>query len=208
MSEILITPFQPTLPPEGLLSDAEITFIEDSPTALFPENQNSNFGLLIRKNFSDYVMELISQQQTVYNERFVATSSQFLDEWERQEDLPQNPPTLTISQRRNAVLARVRKGSFTHGRRNATIENFITATFGESLAFGVEGIALVPAGVPLYSGVSSLVGTYAVVENIPGFSYQVRILNTISVEMTGLTRELNRITPAGMTFTIVSVATP
>jgi len=208
MSEILVTPFQPTLPAEKPVTDAEIAFMEDSPTGLFPENQNSNFGFVVRKNFSDYVMQLIGQQQTIYSERFVDTSSQFLDEWERQEDLPQNPTGLTIPQRRNAVLARVRKGPFTHARRNSTIENFIIATFGESISFGTEGVVLVTAGVPLYSGSSSLAGTYAVVESIATFSYQVRIKNTISVDMTGLTRELTRITPAGISFTIVSVPTP
>jgi len=208
MTSIVDTPFQPTLPPEGVFSQAEISFMDDSPPGLFPENQDSNFGFIIRKLFSNYIQDLIGKEQTVYNERFVDTSTQFLDEWERQENLPQNPTTLTIPQRRNTILSRVRKGPFTRTRRAATVEDFITATFGESASFGTTGIAITSTGIPLYSGVTSLTGTYRIVENISGFSYQVRILNTITVDTAGLTRELTRITPAGISFTILSTSTP
>lgn len=40
------------------------------------------------------------------------------------------------------------------------------------------------------------------------FAYEVRILNTITVDVAGMTRELTRITPAGISFVINSVALP
>jgi hypothetical protein len=207
MSTAETTPFQPTLPVEGEFSDAEIAFIEDSPPGLFPENQDSNFGYIIRKGFTDEIQILSTQQQTIYNERFVATSQTYLSMWELEVGLPVAPTNLTIPQRRNTILSHLRKGPFTRSRRAATVENFITATFGESASFGTGGIVLVSAGVPLYSGLTSLTNTYQVVENIAGYSYDVRILNSITVDQVALIRELTRITPAGISFTITPVAT-
>jgi hypothetical protein len=52
-----------------------------------------------------------------------------------------------------------------------------------------------------------LTNTYTIVENIAGYSYDVRILNSITVDQVALIRELTRITPAGISFTITPVAT-
>jgi hypothetical protein len=46
-----------------------------------------------------------------------------------------------------------------------------------------------------------------VVEDIPNFHYQVRLKDTLSLDV-GLVRELDRVTPDGITFDIVYVASP
>ena len=201
-----ITPFQPTLPPEGDFTDAEVDFIENSPPGLFPENQNSNLGLF-RKLFTDDIQELADQLDTIYQERFVNTSKLFLDEWERQEGVPQNPTGLDIATRQAIVLGRVRQGPFTRSIRRQIIENYIGATFGTPVALSPSGIVLSAAGTPLYSDVSSLATAYEVVEDIPNFLYHIYIDNTLTPS-TGMARELTRYTPAGISYDITYVAKP
>ena len=202
------TPFQPTLPPEGDFTNAELMFMEEEPPGLFPANQDSNFGWVIRKNFSDFVQELQDDQLLIYNERFVDTSTQFIDQWEWEVGLPPNPSGVAIAGRRQNVLARLQRGPFTRPRRDAIIEAAINATFGNPIILTPPGVAMDPAGVPLYTESGDVSTLYKVVENIPGYSYQVRIKNTITPDIPSLTRELERITPAGISFTIVSVAVP
>jgi hypothetical protein len=202
------TPFQPTLPAEGEFTEAELNFMEESPPGLFPENQDSNFGLIIRKIFTDQMQLVADQQTTLYNERFVDTSEEFLDEHERSYGLPVAPVGRTLQERRTDVMLRIQVGPFTRTRRQMIVEQFITATFGNPLQLTPDGIPLVAGGVPLFSEASSLTGLYAIVEDIPDFSYEVRIKDTVTPDVVGLTRELNRITPAGISFTVVSVPVP
>lgn len=159
------TPFQPTLPAEGEFSDAEFAFIEESPP-IFPENQNSNFGLL-RKLWTDKVQELITQQNTIYNEKFVDTSSLFLDVWEKEVGLPGGRGAArSEAQRRLDVLARLQKGPFTRPYRASIIEAAITATFGAPVALSPTGIPLSASGVPLYSESADVKTLYSVRENM------------------------------------------
>lgn len=160
------TPLQPTLPAEELFTDAEFAYIEESPPGLFPENQNSNFGLK-RKIFSDRIQELIEQQNTIYNEMFVKTASQFLDEWEREYGLPVAPTNFTIAQRRSAVLNRILKGPFTDPRRRRIIENYIGSTFGTVIQLTPDGVPMAVAGVPLFSEAAPLSTLYSVRDNGP-----------------------------------------
>src|SRR5262245_63133599 len=102
----MTTQFQPTLPAEVPFTDAELAFLDESPPGLFPDNQNSNLGLM-RKILSDYIQELINQQQTIYNERFVTSSAQYLDEWERTIGRPTFGANRTLAQRRQDVLSRL-----------------------------------------------------------------------------------------------------
>jgi hypothetical protein len=197
-----ITPYQPSLPPEEDFTDAEIAFLEDSPPGLFPENQDSNFGLIIRKIFSDRIQELIGQQQILYNEHFVETALAYLDMWEADYGLPPNPVGRSVPQRRQDVLNRVRFGLFTRARRQAIVESFVIATFGDSTPIDSGGIALTAAGVTLFSGITNLTGAYTITEDIPNFHYSIVVLNTIAVDLVGLTRELTRITPAGISFSV------
>lgn len=202
------TEFQPTLPPEVQFTDAEFDFMEQSPPGLFPDNQDSNFGYAIRKLWCDRVTELAQEQTTMYNEKFPATSTQFLDEHERMYGLPMNPPTLTIAQRRQSILNRIRVGPFTRAHRQAIVESYITATFGNPIQLVPAGVPMAGAGVPLYGESGDVSTLYKIVEDIPNFAYTVRIKNTVTPDQVGLQRELGRITPAGIAYSIVYVATP
>lgn len=195
------TPYQPTLPPEGDFTDAEIDFMENEPPTLFPENQDSNFGFIIRKLFTDRIQELIDQQDTIYNERFVDTSTQFLDEWERQESLPEFPSGLDVVTRQNIVLNRVRKGPFTRTMRRNIVEGYLGSTFGTPADFSPTGLVLDAGGIPMFSSASSVGQLYEIVEDIPNFLYEVNIDNSVS-PASGMARELSRVTPAGISYAI------
>lgn len=197
-----LTPFQPTLPAEGVFTDAEIAFIEDSPPGLFPENQNSNFGLLIRKIFADKIQQLIGQQLTLYNERFVASALDFLDQWELEVGLPVAPTGFTTAQRRSIILGRIRVGLFTRARRDEIVKAFVQATLGDAIALTPAGVPLVAAGVPIYSGLTSLAGAYTITEDIPGFGFTISVASGVSLDQVALARELDRVVPAGIHYTI------
>lgn len=161
------TPLQPTLPGEVDFTDAEHDFIESSPEGLFPENQDSNFGLL-RKTWTDKTQELIGQQDTIYKERFVATSVDYLDMWEVDVGLPSSrSASRTVAQRQLDVLSRMIKGPFTVPLRNRIIENAITATFGAPFALVPAGVPLSASGIPLYSEAAEVTTLYSVRDNTP-----------------------------------------
>lgn len=161
------TEFQPSLPPEIVPSEAELNFADLSPAGLFPQNQDSNFGFFIRKIWCDRIQEIADQQTTMYNERFPDTSLQFLDDQERQYGLPVAPSTLTLAQRRQQVLNRIRVGPFTRTRRREIVESFIASTFGIPVQFGPGGVALSSAGLPLYGESSEVSTLYKIRENLP-----------------------------------------
>jgi len=167
----------------ALQQDADLDFIESSPPGLLPDNDDSYFGTVIRKAWIDRIAELIGQLDTIYDERFVSTSTKFLDEWEIQQGVPVAPSGATITQRRTVVLSRVRKGPLTRTRRKDVVESFILAA-GETTAFG----------------------KYSITEGISTFTYTVEILNTVSVDTVALERELTRITPAHLSFSVILVA--
>lgn len=160
----MTTPFQPTLPVESVFTEAELNFIDDSPPGLYPDNQDSNYGLL-RKILSDRVQELIDQQLYLYNERFIATSVDFIPDWEKEYGLPVAPTNRTLAQRRQDILARISKGPFTRTRRRDAVERFITATFGTSIQLTPAGVPLVAGGVPLYADPADLSTLYSIREN-------------------------------------------
>jgi hypothetical protein len=162
-----VTDFQPTFPAEVPFTDAELAFLDESPPGLFPENQNSNFGFIIRKIFSDRIQDLINQLNVIYSEKFVLTATQYLDEWEETVGLPVNTGLYSTAQRRNLILNRLRKGAFTRAMRRAIVESFIIATFGDAPGFDPTGIPFDSSGIPLYSGISSLAGTYVIREPHP-----------------------------------------
>lgn len=196
-----VTPYQPTLPPEGAFTDAEIDFIESSPPGLFPDNQDSNFGFIVRKTWTDRVQELIDQLDTLYSERFIVTSTEFLDEWERMAGVPTAPTGLDPITRRAIVLGRVRKGPFTRALRRSIVENYIGATFGTPAAFDVSGISLTAGGVPLYAGAGTVEQMYEIVEDVPNYLYHIYI-DSAFTPAAGMIRELTRATPAGISFDI------
>jgi hypothetical protein len=197
---------QPTLPAEGLFTEAELNFMSESPPGLFPENQDSNLGLF-RKIWTDQIQAVINDLTMIYREAFVQTSEDFLDEWERLYDLPQ-ATNLTTPQRRARLLTAARKGPFTRTKRREIIERFITATFGDSIALTPAGVPLVAAGVPLYNDVGDVNNLYSILEQIETFHYIIFLLQGMALDMEGLVRELKRFTPAGISFTILEVPDP
>jgi hypothetical protein len=195
------TPHQPFLPAETHFTDAELTFLDESPPGLFPENQDSNFGFMIRKIFSDLTQNIINWQTTLYNEHFASTSTQFLDQWEIDVGLPPNPSGISIAQQRSAVLARLQRGPFTRTRRNAVIESYIKTTFGTPIQLVPAGVPFDGTGIPIYGESGNPSTFYRVYENQPNFSYEVWIASSTNPDANSLTRELKRITPAGLSFT-------
>jgi hypothetical protein len=197
-----------TISPEGVYTDIEHDFIENEPPGLLPGGQDSTWGQ-IRSVYAAYLQVLADMMTKWYGNLDPSTvSSDDIPEWEYMLNLPQSNTTLSDTARRNNVVARFEVGPFTRTRRRQIVEAFITQTFGQAIVFTPDGIPFVSAGIPFYADIGSLTGTYNIVENIPAFSYQVRILNTVTVDQAGLTRELARITPAGIIFTILSTATP
>lgn len=194
---------QPILPLEEQFTDAEFIFRDDEPRRLFPENQDSNWGLL-RKIFSDVIDDVHKQLETIYIEMFPQTSVEFLDEWERIAGLPRNPAGKTISERRSAVMARLQQGPFTRSRRYKLVKDFIDPTFGEAIRILPEGVALVPEGVPIYN--DTPIGEYfRIIETVELFYYEIQILRPISIDELGLRNALTYIQYSGLHFQIVYV---
>jgi hypothetical protein len=195
------TEFQPTiiLPSGIVVTDAEDNFIDETPPNVFPENQDSNWGYK-RKVFSDKVQEAIDQLDTIYVERFIDTSTDFLDEWEEQMLIPYAPNS-TLTFRRNIIHSRLIKGAFTRPRRNEIIEHFLF-TGGAATQLTPDGVTLDAAGTTLYGESGNISSLYRVYENPTNFSYEVWIVSSYTPDIAGLTRELTRLTPAGITFTI------
>jgi hypothetical protein len=197
-----------TIPPETTYTDIEHDLIENEPPGLLPGDQHSVWGQ-VRKVYADYLQfnfaDVLDQWYLNLDPRTVAPSD--LPEWEYMLDVAANE-ALSMEARQSFLVARREQGAFTRTRRRRLVEAFIVPTFGAATDFTADGIPFNAAGIPLYSGATSLAGTYNIVENVPNFSYDVRILNTITVDVPGLTRELKRITPSGISFTITSTATP
>lgn len=194
----------PVLPPETTWTDAEFTYRDDEPRRLFPENQDSNWGLK-RKNFSDVMDDIHSKLLLIYTEMFPQTSTNFLDEWERLVGLPRNPANKTLAARRALVLSRLQQGPFTRPRRLNIVRAYIEATFGEAIRLLPEGVALVADGVPIYN--DTPLGEYVrIYEIVESFYYEIQILSTITgVDEIGMRAALEFVQYAGLHFTIVYV---
>lgn len=191
---------QPILPAPGAFTESELNYKDEEPPRLFPDNQDSNWGLL-RRIYSDQVQNVRDQIDILYTERFVANANVLLTTWENEVGLPPNPPLLTIAQRRSNILNRLRIGPFTRERRKGVVESFFLATFGQPLQFLPPGIDLSNAAFySEYSGAPSTL--YRIYEDVRNFTYTVMIVNTSTPDIASMTRELTRITPAGISFTI------
>ena len=204
-STVTVTPNQPVLPAEIQWTEAEFIFNDESPPGLFAENQNSNFGYIIRKMFSDLAQDISDWQNTLYNEKFIETSTMFLDQWEIEVGLPPNPVGISISQQRASVLARFQKGPFTRTRRDNTIAQYVETTFGNPIQLVPAGVEITSDGIPIYGEPGDVTSLFEVYEDQEDFSYLVWIASTNTPNLTSLERELKRITPAGISFTITNV---
>jgi hypothetical protein len=190
---------QPILPEPIRFTDMERAYRQDEPANLFPPNQDSNFGTY-RRILCTTLQDVADQIELLLNENFVATSSQFLNFHEEEAGLPAllSQP---LQYRQQRVLARVKKGMFSRTRRNTIIESFISATSGTPTAIRT-GIPI-GSGLTLFSGVSGDPKSfYKVVEDIPNFHYYVYMDVAVDADLVGLQFELERVTPAGIGFTI------
>jgi uncharacterized protein YmfQ (DUF2313 family) len=203
-------PTQPTLPAEQPFTNLEEMFVQESPPGLWPENQNSNFGIL-RKTMTDLLQDSVDELDQLFNEMFANTAVQYLSRWEREYGIPV-APSKAAYQRQTFVLQRLRKGAFTRANRNRIIEDYIRMlqSGGTPITLTAPGIEMVAGGVPIYAEgvVGSAPTLYTIVETPTNFSYQVRIKNTVTIDIDYLNRELQHFTPAGVTWTVVSVADP
>lgn len=198
---------QPTLPPEGLYGEIERLFIEESPPGLWPENQNSNFGT-IRRIITLPLQDASNEMTTIFNERFIDTAVALLTLHENQVNLPAGNALKSLAQRRADIKTRKKKGAFTRTRRDNIIRDFINATYGSSLQLSPEGLGLSAGGLALFSDASGPYQTlFRVYEDIRNFSYEVWIRDDVDPDLVGLLRELKRITPAGISFTITEKVT-
>lgn len=188
-------PPQPTLPIEKPYTEAELAFIEEQP-AIFPTNQDSNWGLL-RRVFTDEIQMAVDELDIAWQNRFVQTALEYLALWEAELGLPIEPPR-SIQERRTAALARRKKGLFTYDKRTQLIESYIGATFGVAPSLQ-NPLTLDAEGITLSSDVTGTpTDFYSINEFIEEFRYQVIIDEALDIDFQGLTRELDRITPAGI----------
>lgn len=192
---------QPTLPAEGIPDDLEQLFISEQPPKLFPPNQNSNFGT-IRKVLTDELQAAVDILTELVAEGSISTAVGYLGRWEDLLGLPKAPTGFSDAKRRVLLSARRQRGMFTRARRDSIIERFIADTFGAAADFLPGGIPFDGFGIPLFSGSTSLIGTYRVYEDVRNFSYELWILSTITPDIARLTRELTWLTPSGISFTI------
>jgi hypothetical protein len=190
---------QPVLPSPTRFTDLERAYRQDEPANLFPPNQDSNFGTY-RKILCATLQDVADQIELLLNENFIATSTQFLSFHEEEAGLPALE-TEPVLYRQNRVAARVKKGLFSRTRRNTVIESFISATAGTPTSIGT-GIPI-GSGLTLFSGVSgNPKNFYKVIEDIPNFHYYVYMDVAVNADLVGLQAELQRVTPAGIGFTI------
>jgi hypothetical protein len=180
--------------------DIELDLIDNEPPGLFPADQLSVWGQ-VRKTWADYMQVNLSNplDQWYLNLDPRTTSIDDMPEWEYELGIPASP-AVAEARRRAFILMRLEKGPFTKARRRRVVEAFIEQTFGQATDFTLDGVPIGSPGITLYSGLTSLEGTYRIYEDVPNYCYYVNVLNSIPVD--GLTRELRRITPAGITFTV------
>lgn len=197
-----------TLPVEGAYSDVEQRWIATEPGGLLPQGQDSLWGQA-RKVFCDYMQtNLFDKLVTYWNNMNPATcSDDDIPNWEIMLGIPVNE-SKSIDARRAFIQIRAQRGAFTRTRRRAVVELFILATEGTPITFTPSGVPFTADGIPFFAGDFDVSTAYEIVEDIPNFTYDVRILNTIDVDLAGLQRELFRITPSPIdeNFTVTQVA--
>lgn len=173
-----------------------------------PMGQDSLWGQA-RKVFCDYMQENLFDKLDRYwlNMSPATCDADDLANWEVDLGIPVNPAK-ALELRRAFVELRRYRGPFTRTIRARIVEMFILATIASPIIFTPEGVAFTEDGIPFGDELAGIVGTYNVVENIPGFSYQVLIASGVDLDTVGLSRELDRMTPAPITFTVESTNDP
>jgi len=196
---------QPNLPAEGSYTDLEQLFISEQPKNLWPVNQNSNLGA-IRSVLTGLLQDALNTLSQLSIERYAHTASGYLTRWEGEVGLPKAPTGKTEAQRRTLVLGRLTKGPFRRARRIEIVESYIQATFGTPASLTPEGLSLDASGISLLSEAGVVTSLYRIYEDVKNFSYDVRIKDTVDPDFVGMTRELGRIEPGGITGTFAEFA--
>lgn len=194
---------QPNLPAEGSYTDLEQLFISEQPKNLWPVNQNSNFGA-VRKTLTGKLQDALTTLAELSQERFVATSlaEGYLGRWEAEVGLPVAPTGRSEAERRALVLGRLRKGAFTRQLRREIVEAHIQVTFGAPVELTPGGVPITGDGIALFSEGGVVTDLYSITENVTDFSYAVRISDTLTPDMISLERELRRVTPGWIDFSV------
>jgi hypothetical protein len=202
----------PVIPSEGAYTETELRFIESQPPGLWPENQNSIFGQF-RKVLCDELQARRDEIDMFALERFTPTSTRYLSLWEEMLGAAIAPTGKSTAQRRAVLHARMSYGAFRrtgHASRNDIIEQFVASTItgaGGMAAFSPSGIPFGAGGIPLYGAGGVVTDKYRVYEDLANFAYAVWIDSANVPDMNALTRELSRITPAGITLTFDTTKT-
>jgi hypothetical protein len=193
------------IPPEQPFTDMERIFVSESPPKLWPENQDSNLGQ-IRKVVTDPMQGISDDIQAMFNEIFANYSNPWLNRHEQDYGIPADLPGLSLPQRQQRLLLRIRKGAFTRTNRQKVVEEILAGiqSLGDPTQITPDGISLTASGVTLYSEPIPLDVSlyYDIVENLGAYSYIVNISPVITPDTNALTRELNHFTPAGISWTL------
>lgn len=198
----------PTIPAETSYSETELSWIESEPRVL-PSDQDSFWGQA-RKVFADYLQtNVVNRLDTYWNNLSPITCDEDdLANWEETLGIPVNNAQ-PIEYRRALVQIRLHRGAFTRTFRRQIVQLFINAVEGSPIIFFTDdGIPFGDDGIVFGSGDFDATAVYEIVEDVPGYSYDVSILNTIDIDEVGLYRELKRATPAPIddNFTITRVS--
>lgn len=193
---------QPAYPFPVPLSEIEQAYIDESPAGLFPQNQDSNFGFH-RKILCDQLTKVLNQLTLLSSERWPNTSTVYLNYHEYAIGLPTDTAQ-TIAYRQALIMIRYLRGPFTVPLVETIVTLFINATLGVPLSFGTMGISL-GSGVPLFAPSAPVTNLYKIIQNVSGFSYSVLIDESVGVDFVALERELLRVTPSGISFTIATM---
>lgn len=199
-------PLFPVVPPVAPFTDIERDFVDNEPPGLFPVDQTSYWGQ-IRKVQADLLQDLVDMMDQWYRNLDPNTVDESdISEWEFIEGLPVAPAGKSLEERRAAVISRRARGPLTRARRRAIVESFISSVVGPPLQFFPDGIPFTPDGMQFFSDPGAVTSKYEIVEDIPNFTYTVYVLTSAGVDEAGLTRELERATPAGIDFELSLVS--
>ena len=179
-------------------SDTELRWIESEPSGLLPTDQDSFWGQQ-RKVFCDYMQtEMFDKLEAYYaNMSPLTCDEDDIANWEIMLGIPVDTAK-SLAYRRAFVQIRRYRGAFTRTFRKQVVELFINAANGIPILFFTPGGLPFSDSVPLLfgSGTFDTSTAYAIVEDIPNFTYAVKIRDDVGVDEVGLRRELKRITPA------------
>lgn len=191
---------------EGSFTDIELDMMTNEPPGLFPENQDSYWGT-VRKVLADYlqaeIFDKLDQWYLNHDPRTVDADD--IDEWEYMTGAP-HMTAKSLADRRATVTSRMAYGAFTRTARDNIVKSYVAfGSTGPPTAFTPAGVPLTPAGVTLYPSASGSL-SYTITENVEDFSYDVEITGPLGFlpDLAALARDLLRITPAGIRFTINS----